>query len=392
MKRFLLNLLLFVLIAAVLGAAAWTAYRLYETRPRAQRVAPEPKPTPVEVLPVSRGSARTTVRAMGTVVPERSVRLRAQVTGRVIELSSSLLPGGLIAKDETIVRIDPRDYELVVEQRKGDVERARYELDVEKGRRVVAEREWDLLADDVPNTPDGRALALREPHLRNAQAALAAAESALEAAELNLSRTTIASPYDVLVREKLVDVGDLVGPETPIAELVGTNAYWIQAAVPAAKLSHIRIPGVNSGKGAPARVLLEIGRESAVACEGRVIHLLGDLDPVGRMARLLIRVDHPLRIGGENGLPLLLDAYVRVEIEGRTLNEVVVLPRTALQEGDAVWIMDGDDRLARREVEIVWREAETVLVGKGLSAGDRVVVSHVPSPLSGMKLRVAEEN
>jgi len=392
MKRSLLNLLLLVLIAAVLGAAAWTAYRLYETRPRAQRVEPETKPTLVEVLTVSHGAVRTTVEAMGTVVPERSVNLTAQVTGRVVELSPNLLPGGAIAKAETIVRIDPRDFELAVEREKGNVERARFELEVEKGRHTIAKREWDLLSDDVPNTPEGRALALREPHLRNARAALAAAESALKKAELDLGRTTIAAPYDVLVREKSVDVGDLVGPQTPIAALVGTEAYWVRAAVPTAKLPHIRIPGVNGEEGSPARILLETGGENAVAWEGRVIRLLGDLDPAGRMARVLIRVENPLQVGRDNAFPLLLDAYVRVEIEGDTFEDAIVLPRPALQEGDAVWIMDEDDRLAKRDVEILWRESATVLVGKGLSTGDRVIVSRVPSPLTGMQLRVAEEN
>ena len=390
MKRYLIALLLLVLMAAALAAAALGARHLIRTRPRAKRRTVETKPTLVEVMIVKREPVRVTVHAMGTVVPARTLSLRAQVTGRVIEQNPKLVAGGIIQQGELVVRLDPRDYELAIEQQKGHIERAQYELDVEKGRHVVAKREWDLLKAGVPNTPEGRALALREPHLRNAKAALAAAGSTLQLAELNLSRTVIKAPFNVLVREEFVDVGELVTPQAPIADLVGTDTYWVQAAVPVNRLDYISIPGINGSTGAAARVLHETSRDCTIECRGRVIRLLADLEPVGRMARVLIQVDDPMRLKAKKGLPLLLDAYVRVEIDGRTIKDVVVIPRMALQEDNQVWIMDGNDQLEARRVDIVWRRESTVVVGKGLKKGERVVISPVPSPLPGMKLRTAD--
>jgi len=385
------RLVMLVAIVAVLAAAVYGARWLHKTRPRAKRVVVERKPTLVEVIAVTRGRERVVVVAMGTVIPEKTVVLQPQVTGRIIEQSPALMPGGLLKAGEIIARIDPTDYHLAIEQQKGNVARALFELKVEEGRNVIARREWKLLEPDIPNTDAGRQLALREPHLTNARAALAAARSSLDLAKLNLERTAILAPFNALVTEESIDVGQLVTPQTRLATLVGTDAFRVQAALPVSKLDAIAIPGVNGSKGSKAKVAHEASHGCVTSREGQVVRLLGDLDPAGRMARVLIRFDDPLGVKPGPRLPLLLGAYVRVEIEGKPLNDVYVLPRSALREGNTVWVMDADDRLAIRKVEIAWRQPDTVLIGSGLQPGARVIVSRIPVPIPGMKLRVEDE-
>jgi hypothetical protein len=123
------------------------------------------------------------------------------------------------------------------------------------------------------------------------------------------------------------------------------------------------------------------------------VRLLGDLDPAGRMARLLIEIDDPLALRGEteSGAPLLLGAYVEVVIEGRELDNVVELPREALHDDDTVHLVGSGDKLVVRQVEVVWRQQDHVLVGKGLAAGDRVIVSPLSAPMEGMKIKIAEQ-
>jgi hypothetical protein len=120
-----------------------------------------------------------------------------------------------------------------------------------------------------------------------------------------------------------------------------------------------------------------------------VIRLLGDLDPVGKMARLLVEVADPLGgAGGEGGpLPLLLGAHVSVEIEGPRVEDVVAIPRVTLRDGDAVWLSRGG-KLAIVPVEVVWGTENRVFVRGDVTPGDDLVVSRIAAPVAGMALRV----
>ena len=94
-------------------------------------------------------------------------------------------------------------------------------------------------------------------------------------------------------------------------------------------------------------------------------------------------VDQPLATP-DTALPLLPGAYVDVEIEGRPLEDTITIPRTALSQGNLVWVVSADNRLQRREVSIGWRERDAVVVVDGLRPGERVVTSPLASPVEGM--------
>ena len=383
MKRFLILNVLIALL--VLVAAGFGVKYLYDTRPKAKRKVVEDKPTLVEVMEIQRASERITVVVRGEVVPACSVSLRPEVSGRIVEQNKNLVPGGLLKQGEILAQIDRRDYVAAVEHQKAAVERAQFELEVETGRGVVAEREWELLGSEVPNTVDGRALALRLPHRRNAKAALDAAQSALALAQINLDRTTIKVPFNALVTEEFVEIGQVVSLQTQLATLVGTDAFWVRASVPVANLPYLTIPGTAGEIGSKACIVQEFRDGVAFSCNGRVVRLLGDMDPAGRMARVLIQVDDPLH--SRAALPLLLNAYVKVKIEGGELSDVFELPRSALREGESVWLLDDQGQLAVKPAEIVWHKKDSVLVRNGLQPGDRIVTTRIATPIPGMKLR-----
>ena len=376
-----------VLALAVLAAGAGARHWLLKNPRKAKRAEVKVKPLLVTTTPATASSQTLKVTAMGTVIPAVEIELQPQVSGRIIEQSAELLPGGRFEAGEVIVQIDPRDYEFAVEQQKALVERARFELTVEQGRAAIAEREWGLLEADVPTTIEGRDLALRKPHLQNAMAALAAARSALGKAELDLDRTTLRAPFNALLLKEAVDVGQLVSPQTRLATLVGTDSFYVQASVPVDRLGSIRIPTTNGRPGAPAKVIHSLSNGTCNECEGRVVRLLGDISPAGRMARLLVEIENPL---GAGKAPLLLGSYVRVEIEGRRLDGVYELPRNAIREGDRVWLMNADDQLEVRQVKIAHGRTDTVVVSDGIEAGDNIITSPIATPMPGMQLRVQQ--
>jgi RND family efflux transporter MFP subunit len=279
-----------------------------------------------------------------------------------------------------------------VRRTRSEIAQAQYELKVEQGHQAIAEREWKLLDMQDESSELDRELALRKPHLLMAEASVKAAESALRSAELDLERTTIRAPFNCMVTAENVDLGAQVSPQTQLATLVGTDEYWVQAAVPLDQLQWIEFPDGLGAQGGEAVITQKLGTSVQGRWSGQVVRLLGDLEPRYRMARVLISVPDPLRLAEPgDGLPMLIDAYVDVEIAGKQVEGVFSLPRTALREGQRVWVMNEADQLDIRDVEVVWGNQETCLVRSGLEDGERVVVGDIAAPVAGMALRELDE-
>jgi RND family efflux transporter MFP subunit len=300
-------------------------------------------------------------------------------------VSPRFVPGGRFEAGEQILLIERKDYELAVRQRRSELIRAESDLKLEMGRQSVAKRECELLGREVKD--EDKELLLRGPQLAAAREKVAAAAASLDKAELDLARTSVLSPFNALVVSRSVDLGSQVSPGTPLAALVGTDKYWVQVSVPLDELKRIDIPAFNGSKGAGARIYHEAAWGPRIRREGTVQRLRANLETKGRMARLLLSVKDPLKRPA-----LLLDSYVRVEIQGRDLENAVRVPRAALREGNSVWIMKKDRTLDIRTVSIAWSDTGHVYVAEGLNEGDLLVTSHLGTPVAGMALRTAGDN
>lgn len=376
----------FILVLLILTAGGLISWKLVKTKPKVARKPISIGSPLVETLPAISGTEQVRIIAMGTVIPAKEVVIRPQVSGYITEISAGLIPGGRFKAGDMLLRIDDRDYKIAVDQRKAEVSRALMDLKMEKGRKTIAEREWDLLSSEISATDAGRELALRNPQLKKAVAALESVRSALRKAMLDAERTEIKAPFNSFVKEKYVDIGQPVTSGTNLVTLTGTDEFWVRISVPVSRLPWISIPQINGSEGSPATVI----QENRVAeRHGRVVRLLGDLDPVGRMARLLISVEDPfgIHLPSPAPVPLLLGAYVTVKIQGPQLTDIFVIPRKALREGDQVWVMTDKNRLAVRTAEVIWRRKADVLV-RGLKPDEQIITSRISSPVPGMKLRV----
>jgi RND family efflux transporter MFP subunit len=340
----------------------------------------------VELATVSPATQQVDVVASGTVVPARSVVIAAEVGGRVTWINPDLEPGGRFAAGKALLKVDVRDYQLAVEQQSAQVTMAKTNLEVERSRRRVAEKEWEAFGEKAPEG----SVAIRDPQIKAAEGAVSAAESGLRRTKLAVSKTGLKTPFAAMVLQRQVDLGQLVGPGTPLATLVGTDQFWVQVSIPVDRLGWIAIPGVAGvaeGKGAAAVVEQRLG-DQVVKRNGRVVRLAGDVDPIGRMAKVLVEIDDPLGLEAkEAGMPLLLNSYVDVIIEGKAVDQVSEVPRIAMRGDQELWVMQ-DGKLDVVTVEVVWRKRSTVLV-RGLAAGAQVITSPVPAAVDGMAVRPA---
>ncbi len=390
--RMVVAILRFVLPIVIIVVAIFGAQLLLAGRPEAERQAVETRATLVETIIPEMTSQVAEIVAYGSVEAHRVLTLQPQVGGQVVELNDDLREGGRVRTDEVLLRIDPRDYEIALVQREAEVANAAVALQLEEARGIVAEREWEMLGDSISIVETDERLARREPQRIEKEAMLAAARGRLAQAELDLERTGLRAPFNGLVLQDDVEIGQVVGQQNRVATIVGTDRFDVVVSVPMDRLPWLRADPEDPTGNSPAIVIQELGGGRTVERVGRVDRVIGEVERSGRLARVRVSVEDPLGLQSpsdpdvEGDLPLLLGSYVRVEIDGPVMDGVVELPRGVIRENDTVWVKGADDRLRIIPVEIVVGRPGTVLVRSFLAPGEEIVSSPLPVAIPGMLL------
>ncbi|MCR9093181.1 MAG: efflux RND transporter periplasmic adaptor subunit [bacterium] len=386
MKRSALRQPLLIIGAAVLVVALLVrVQRSPEDRPQ-QNAAPLVRTVVAEPTEV-----RFTVQANGSVTPRTESELIPQVSGEVVEMSPQLVAGGFFEEDDFLARIDDADYRVDREAARAQVARARSEFgraEKERARqRRLADRSVasEARIDDAEN-----AYGIAEASLREAQARL-------ERAERDLARTEIRAPYRGRVRAEQVDLGQFVNRGQSIATLYAIDYAEVRLPIPDRELAYLEFGQFRAaivGKGETTGAKVVLSTEFAGAqhhWEGVLDRTEAELDPRSRMINLVARVPEPYKLEAPRSAPLAIGLFVDAEIEGRVVEDAFVLPRDALRAGDRVYVIDAENRIAFREVEVLRTERDRVVVAGGLVAGEMICTSPLDAAIDGMLVRVSGE-
>lgn len=341
----------------------------------------------VEVTTAEAGDFRPLIHAVGTVVPAKEITLRPRVAGEIVEISAAFVPGGFVRAGEVLLRLDPADYRNAVQQRGSELQQAIAELEIEHGRQDIAARDYRQLEKDLDAAK--KALVLREPQLRSAEARVQAARVALEQARLDLERTAVRAPFDAQVLSREVNLGSQVGNGDALARLVGLDTYWVETTVPLDRLRWLNFAREAAQPVSPVTIRHRTAWPDGAHREGYLYQLIGELEGNTRLARVLVAVDDPLgHVAGDRELPgLIIGSFVECLIEGREIRNAVRLDRDHLRKDDTVWLMR-DGRLAVQAVDIVFRDAEHVYIRDGVGAGEQIVTTSLATVRDGARLRV----
>lgn len=377
------------LIVALLAAGIFTARYLVRTKPKAEKKPPQKIQTLVLVELLKKEDIQLVIEALGTVIPARQVDITPEVTGTVVTISDNLIPGGVIKQNDILVTLDGRDYHFALTRSESALKKAEMDLQLERGHQSVAKREWLLLKDvsDSSEQEPETALALREPQLAKIEATIAASRADVAKAKLDLDRTRITAPFNAVVISKDIDVGARVSSQVKIAKLVGTDSFWVQLSLERSALNNIILPDTDGNNGSPI-TLQDASDKNGSERPAHLLRLLGDLEPNGLMARLLVAVDNPLSQASPYP-PLLLGSFVKATLLGKTLPQVFKVPRASLLPGDTVLLATDTNTLTIRTVTPLWRDKDWVYIRKGLTDGERLIVSPVASSVEGMPLNIA---
>ncbi len=379
-RRFLLPLV--ILIIGFIGMRLL----LHLRRPPRQESPTHPGAL-VEILTIKTGTRRVTVTATGTVQPHLEAAIAPQVSGQVEYVNPRLAAGGFFHRGEVLFRIEKIDYQLAVEEAKERLALA--ELDVSKieSQAEVARQEWHHLQPhrQQPVNP----LVLYEPQLRASKAKLAAARARLEKARLNLKRTRVTAPFDCFVRRENLDPGQFLPAGKTVMEIVGTECAEVVIPLPDAELRWLEIPAPGEHRPGSAASIHLAGLTGGRTYRGRISRTLGEVDPQGRMKRIVVLISDPygLKTGRPAAEQLAIGSFVTVSLDGRELPDIAVIPRSALRDGEMVWLVDEKNRLRFQPVEIAHREGEQLLISAGLRTGDRLVLTNLSGAAAGMRLR-----
>lgn len=341
----------------------------------------------VETIPVVRADHRLVIRATGTVQPSVEAEIVPQVSGKVVQVGKNLAVGGFFQAGDELFSIEAIDFELAVEKAAASLSEAQLDLETVRAQAEIAREEWARLNPDTEPSP----LAVYLPQLKTAEAAVASMHATLRQAELDLQRTRVTAPFNGFVRSKQIDLGQYLRAGNKVATLAGTDQVEIVVPLPQTDLHWLDVPRQSGRKGSPATVTL--GSDARQwQWPGWVARSLGEVDPRGRMARVAVTVEDPYGLHAERtGRPeLAVGSFVEVSIAGATLPSVVELPRSALRDGDTVWVMTPEQRLRIIPIQVVRREPEVILVNGGLLGGEQVVTTTLSGAADGLLLRRAE--
>lgn len=361
-----------------------------------RRVTPNPvafTPPVVEVASLNRVDFPLRVTSQGTIEAATALRLVSEVDGRLVTVSPSLKAGGYFDRDDLLVAIDSRDYDLAVTRAEAQVASAQLRLATVEAEAAVAMKDWE----EVGRVGEASSLLLRQPQLAEARSGLAAAEADLEKAKLDLSRTRIVAPFKGRVRMATAEVGQFVRRGEEVASVFGIERVEVRLPLPLADMEFLDLPSertVQAFQDRPVRVTLT-GRFGRREHEwfGEVVRVDGEVDRQSRMTSVTVAVENPYTVGATTDAPpLRVGMFVEATIEGRIAKGVYVVPRDALKGEALAFAVDREGLLRYRELGILRRDRAQVLVESGFEVGDRLCLSAVDVPQDGMPVTIVTED
>ncbi|MEZ6069426.1 MAG: efflux RND transporter periplasmic adaptor subunit [Pirellulales bacterium] len=323
------------------------------------------------------------VKTHAVVQAHNEVTLTSQVSGTVVKVSPSFEVGAYFTSGEVLVEIDPRDYETALSIAESQRAAAKSELKLAK---LVEERKLRLIESNAVSQGEvDAASASRE----QAEANVALAETRVEQAALDLQRTKIVAPFDGRVKSKRIGLGHLAGSNSPLGEVFAIDFVEVRLPISGLQRRFLDLP--EFAEDTPLNVMLRdaVGASEDALWRGTIVRTEGLLDEDSRDLFAIARVNDPF--GRQSGAPpLRIGQPVVAAIEGKTLHDVIALPRAAVRQLDQVILVDRvDQTLLPLKVAPLWSDAEHVIVPSSvIPTGMWLATTPMPYAPEGARIEI----
>jgi RND family efflux transporter MFP subunit len=360
------------------------------------KLKPEPeKQKPKEVLPVveiieaKTETIQLEIVSQGNVQARTETNLIAEVSGRIQKISPALFAGGFFKQGDELVKIDPIDYEAQLAKALGGLAEAKLAYEQEKANSDQAREDWIELQGGEPND-----LVLRKPQLERAQANMAAAAAAVKMAERDLERTIVRAPYDGRVRQKMVDLGQMVNARTSqIAQIYSVDIAEVRLPLSLDEIRYLDLPEQyrdNSVDHQKPEVIIEtIYAGETYQWMGVIDRTEGTIDPRTRLTYAVAQIMNPYgKDPSGTNPPLKMGMFVQARIKGKIISSAIEVPRKALRPDNQILIVDSKGKIDIREVEVLKENIETVILTNGIKNGENICVTPLEYVIDGMKVLI----
>lgn len=360
-----------------------------------EEAAPEVVAVSVRVAEVQSESIQLYVESQGKVQASQMASVSAPVAGPVEWISPSMEAGGFILKGESLLRLDSSDFETARARSAAALQQAQAEASHASNEFArLRELAQKRLASDSQLQESKRSAEVNAAKLADAQASYSQAQ-------LDLERTDIKAPFDAIIKSRDVELGQYVNKAQSIAVLYGAEEVEVRIPLAIRQLGFLDVPlgmrGELSGALSPEVTLH--GRYGGQEYEwsGNLVRTEATIDANSNTVQTIIKVTQPISSTATNEwsapaqIPLPIGLYVRARIAGKRVDDLIALPRTVIRNNNQVLVVDSENKMYYREVEIYRLEENRVLISGGLLPGEFICTSPIQAVVNGMSVQPIRE-
>ena len=368
---------LFILLGAF--ALSYLLWLLGQVQPDPVEEAPAPDVI-VEILTPK--DFQIQISSNGTTTPLTQTVLTAEVGGEVIYRSKKFSEGSSVIQGEILAKIDDTDLQLQYKNALLQLANAEVQYSLQLAEAEVAKEAWEKIGDGVASD-----LTLKKPQLKQAEALLEVAKAQVSSAEKKLNKTEIVAPYAGRIQSVNIDLGTTIIPGQPVGALYTSSEIEVTLAVKDNDLQFLSIPMDGRKLDPSEQALVEIksfykGKNQTWI--GRLERVDGVIDPITRMINLIAVFKNDFIETDKPNLPIGL--FVEAQIDGIILKDIFSIPVNAISENNEVYIVNNDSELVSRQLSILKKYSDFVIVKDGLKAGERIVISKLSTASNGIKV------
>lgn len=329
----------------------------------------EPPKTKINVQAAKRETVVLSAKSQGTVTAKREIDIVSQVSGVIMKVERQFVNGDFFNEGEVLIEIDDRDYRSTLLSAKSRLAQAKRLFAEEKGRSRQAKKEWSDLGNKEAND-----LFLRKPQLAEALSAVESAQADVEIAKLNIERTKIRVPFSGRIKETYVNLGQFVSRGTALAKVFDSAVAEIRLPLSDRQLVLLDLPLAGQKiERQPNTTLTAFIAGEKQQWQGVITRTEASVDVNSRMYYAIAEVAMPYDTT-KHKAPLLPGLFVSAEIEGKHLDDVIVLPREAIIKRNNIYSLDENNSIEMLSVQVLRKQPDTVWIKSDITEDTAILI------------------
>jgi multidrug efflux system membrane fusion protein len=384
-----------VLVFAAIGFGCYKLYQYENGKKEAMaavtKSAMKPQSISVVATAARRGDMPVYLQGLGTVTAFNTVTVKTRVDGQLI--SVNFQEGQNVRKGEVLAEIDPRPYQVVLDQAIGNLDQAKGTLAKDqaalKDAQVNYVRDEELFKQQIIAKQQLDTQLATADQIRGSieadRASIAAAQAAINSAKLNLTYTKITAPISGRIGLRQVDAGNMVhaNDTNGLAVITQLQPIAVIFTIPEDQLPPVL---AKLRQGVKMRADAYDRDQTKKLAEGTLLTVDNEIDATTGTSRLKA-------VFPNTDYALFPNQFVNIRLWLDTKRGAIIVPAVAIQRGPTgtfVYLIKNDDTAAVRRVRVGLTVGNDVSIDEGLEPGDRVVVDGAEKLTDGMKVTLRQ--